>query len=56
MGLENLGCSVVTDVADGQTLWTFFGVGVPGTMNNQDMCTKAKQAAEAAVTTLQGQG
>ena len=55
-GFEQLGCNVDVDVADGQTLDTFVSPNVNGTMSNQDMCTKAKQAAEAAVTTLQGQG
>lgn len=55
-GLEQLGCSVGVDVAEGQTLEAFTTVLQAGSMSNQDMCAKAKQAAEFAVTNLQAQG
>ncbi|WP_249124190.1 DUF3558 family protein [Saccharopolyspora erythraea] len=54
--LEQLGCMVGVDVADGQTLGVFASPGVSQVMSNQDICAKAKAAAEAAVTTLQSQG
>lgn len=55
-GLEQLGCSVGVDVANGQTLEAFMSPLNAGTMSNQDMCAKAKQAAEFAVGNLQQQG
>ena len=55
-GLEQLGCSGSVDVAQGPTLDVFFSPTLTGTMSNQQICDKAKQAAEAAVTTLQSQG
>lgn len=54
-GAESLGCDVFVDAADGQTLWVNMMLQTPGGLNNQQMCEKAKQTAEAAVTTLQGQ-
>ncbi|MGW5794221.1 DUF3558 domain-containing protein [Saccharopolyspora sp. NPDC003752] len=53
-GAESLGCSVFVDAAEGQTLYAELGLTTPGGMNNDQMCERAKQAAEAAVTTLQG--
>ncbi len=55
-GLESLGCRVDVDVAQGQTLEVFYSPTLSGTVTNQDMCAKAKQAAEFAVTNLQAQG
>ncbi len=52
-GGESLGCDVFVDAAEGQTLWINMMLQTPGGMNNQQMCDRAKQAAEAAVTTLQ---
>lgn len=52
-GGEGLGCDVFVDAAEGQTLWINMMLQTPGALNNQQMCEKAKQAAEAAVTTLQ---
>ncbi|WP_346073890.1 DUF3558 domain-containing protein [Saccharopolyspora thermophila] len=54
-GAESLGCAVYVDAAEGQTLYVDMALDAPGTMNNQQMCEKAKQAADAAVTTLQSQ-
>ncbi|GAA2779586.1 DUF3558 domain-containing protein [Saccharopolyspora taberi] len=54
--LEQLGCMVGVDVADGQTLGVFVGPGLMQVMSNKDICDKAKQAAEAAVATLRSQG
>ncbi|MEV0049229.1 DUF3558 domain-containing protein [Saccharopolyspora shandongensis] len=53
-GGESLGCDVFVDAAEGQTLWANLMLQTPGGMNNDQMCERAKQAAEAAVTTLQG--
>ncbi|WP_323055181.1 DUF3558 domain-containing protein [Saccharopolyspora sp. NFXS83] len=55
-GLEGMGCRVDVDVADGQTLEVFYTPTIAGSVANQDMCAKAKQAAEFAVTNLQAQG
>jgi len=55
-GLEGTGCRVDVDVADGQTLEAFLSPSQTYTMSNQDMCAKAKQAAEFAVGNLQQQG
>ncbi|MCI2419241.1 DUF3558 domain-containing protein [Saccharopolyspora sp. K220] len=52
-GAESLGCAVFVDAAEGQTLYVDFGLTSPGALNNQQMCERAKQAAEAAVTALQ---
>lgn len=55
-GLESFGCRVDVDVAEGQTLEVgYLPMGGPP-MSNQDMCAKAKQAAEFAVGNLQQQG
>ncbi|MEV0086329.1 DUF3558 domain-containing protein [Saccharopolyspora sp. NPDC050642] len=53
-GGESLGCAVFVDAAEGQTLYVDLSLTTPGGMNNDQMCERAKQAAEAAVTTLQG--
>ncbi|WP_177226335.1 DUF3558 domain-containing protein [Saccharopolyspora shandongensis] len=53
-GGESLGCDVFVDAAEGQTLWINMMLQTPGGMDNDQMCERAKQAAEAAVTTLQG--
>ncbi|MEV6228287.1 DUF3558 domain-containing protein [Saccharopolyspora shandongensis] len=53
-GGESLGCDVFVDAAEGQTLWSNLMLITPGGMDNDQMCERAKQAAEAAVTTLQG--
>ncbi|MEU6266774.1 DUF3558 domain-containing protein [Saccharopolyspora shandongensis] len=53
-GAESLGCAVFVDAAKGQTLYVDLALLDPGGMNNDQMCERAKQAAEAAVTTLQG--
>ncbi|MEV0697703.1 DUF3558 domain-containing protein [Saccharopolyspora sp. NPDC050389] len=53
-GGESLGCDVFVDAAERQTLWINMMLQTPGGMDNQQMCERAKQAAEAAVTTLQG--
>lgn len=54
-GASTLGCGLFLDVADGQSM----EVGVTsvdrGALNNQQMCEKAKQGAEAVVATLQQQ-
>ncbi|MEU6130385.1 DUF3558 domain-containing protein [Saccharopolyspora sp. NPDC047091] len=55
-GLEALGCRVDVDVAEGQTLEVFYSPTLTGTVSNQDLCAKAKQAAEFAVSNLQAQG
>lgn len=55
-GLEGLGCRVDVDVANGQALEAFYTPAMAGSVSNQDMCAKAKQAAEFAVTNLQAQG
>ncbi|GAA0534624.1 hypothetical protein GCM10011581_08350 [Saccharopolyspora subtropica] len=54
-GAESLGCHVFVDAAEGQTLYVDLALNSPGGMDNQQMCEKAKQAADAAVTTLQSQ-
>ncbi|MCA1188893.1 DUF3558 domain-containing protein [Saccharopolyspora sp. 6T] len=55
-GAEGLGCFVDVDAAEGRLL----EVGVTwlggDDMTNHDMCAKAKQAAEFAVSNLQAQG
>ncbi|MEV5537656.1 DUF3558 domain-containing protein [Saccharopolyspora shandongensis] len=53
-GAESLGCAVFVDAAEGQTLYVDLSLTTPGGMDNNQMCERAKQAAEAAVTTLQG--
>lgn len=53
-GAEGLGCAVLVDAAEGQTLYVDLTLLSPGALNNQQMCDKAKQAAQATVTTLQG--
>lgn len=55
-GFEQMGCSVGVDVAHGQTIEAFMAPALGGTVSNQDMCAKAKQAAEFAVGNLQAQG
>ena len=55
-GLESLGCRVDVDVAEGRALEVFYSPTLSGTLTNQDMCAKAKQAAEFAVGNLQAQG
>ena len=56
-GLEGLGCHVLVDVAEGETLDVFLGNmnGSEG-MTNEQMCSMAKQSAQAVVATLQAQG
>ncbi|WP_268951830.1 DUF3558 domain-containing protein [Saccharopolyspora elongata] len=53
-GAERLGCSVFVDAAQGQTLYVDLNLLASDGMDNNQMCERAKQAAEAAVTTLQG--
>ncbi|MCA1188890.1 DUF3558 domain-containing protein [Saccharopolyspora sp. 6V] len=55
-GLEALGCRVDVDVAEGETLEVFYSPTLTGTVSNQDMCARAKQAAEFAVSNLQARG
>ncbi|MEU6130382.1 DUF3558 domain-containing protein [Saccharopolyspora sp. NPDC047091] len=55
-GLEGMGCRVDVDVAEQSTLEVFYTPTIAGTVSNQDMCAKAKQAAEFAVSNLQAQG
>lgn len=56
-GGERLGCDVFVDVAEGQTLWASLALLTGGgELDDAQMCEKAGQAAEAAVTTLQAKG
>nr|WP_246330829.1 DUF3558 domain-containing protein [Saccharopolyspora hordei] len=55
-GAEGLGCAVFVDAAEGQTLYVDMSLTTPGAMDDAQMCEKAGQAAEAAVTTLQAKG
>ena len=55
-GAENLGCFVDVDVAEGQTLEVGITALGGDEVSNQDMCAKAEQAAEFAVSNLQAQG
>ncbi|MEU6130383.1 DUF3558 domain-containing protein [Saccharopolyspora sp. NPDC047091] len=55
-GAENLGCFVDVDAAEGQTLEVGTTSIGGDDVSNQDLCAKAKQAAEFAVSNLQAQG
>ena len=56
-GLEALGCHVLVDVAEGETLDVLLGNAEgTGSMTNEQMCSMAKQSAQAVVATLQAQG
>lgn len=45
-------CSVIVDVAAGQSLDAYFESGASGAFTQDEQCAKARQAAEAATRTL----
>ncbi|MFR9731322.1 DUF3558 domain-containing protein [Saccharopolyspora sp. MS10] len=55
-GAESLGCTVDVDAAERSALEVGFAWQGGAEMTNQDMCAKAKQAAEFAVGNLRAQG
>ncbi|MFB9431448.1 DUF3558 domain-containing protein [Streptoalloteichus tenebrarius] len=51
-GTSGLACSVVVDIADGQSLNVQFTAGTPKSFDQEQLCDRARQGAELAMRTL----